>query len=136
MPQPCAGGLTPAIVAESSNLECAVRKSLKPHLMQFSASDFLRSDLLVLAAIGVLLYGAEARAQQFELTVTPIGSAASGRPLPVGVMPAVKISLRNVGNKPVGPIELIARFDGLAPGKTEGWRQQERALRTAITEVS
>jgi len=104
--------------------------------MQFFASDFLRSDLLVLAAIGVLLYGAEARAQQFELTVTPVGSAASGRPLPVGAMPAVKISFRNAGNKPVGPIELIARFDGLAPGKTEGWRQEERTLLTAITEVS
>jgi hypothetical protein len=109
---------------------------VKPHLMPFSGFNFLRSDLLVVAAIGVLLYGAEARAQQFELTLTPIGSAASGRPLPVGAMPAVKILLRNAGIKPVGPIELIARFDGLVPGKTEGWRQEERTLRTAITEVS
>ncbi|MEX2016355.1 MAG: hypothetical protein WD873_06920 [Candidatus Hydrogenedentales bacterium] len=104
--------------------------------MQFPASVFLRSDLLASAAVGVLLYGAEARAQQFELTVTPIGSAASGRPLPVGAVPAVKISLRNTGNKSVGPIELTARFDELAPSKTEGWRLEERTLRSAITEVS
>lgn len=103
--------------------------------MRFSAFDVLHGDFLALAVIGVLLCGAEARAQQFELTVTPTGSAASGRPLPVGAMPVVKILLRNAGSKSIGPIELIARFNELAPVKIEGWRLADWTLRTAITAV-
>ena len=103
--------------------------------MQFPSFDFMRAGTLAFATIGLLLGAGETRAQQLELTVTPAGSAASGRPLPVGAMPIVRISLRNSGKKPIGPVELTARFGNLAPGKTEGWRLEDRALKTTIKEV-
>jgi hypothetical protein len=95
----------------------------------FSGLRFIRPGTLALAVAALLLCGADVRAQQIELTVTPLGGAASGRPLPVGAMPSVKVAVRNAGATAIGPVELTARFHDLAPGENEGWRSEDGALK-------
>jgi hypothetical protein len=63
-----------------------------------------------------------AAAQSVEVVLNPLGSAAKNRPLPVGAMPGVSVTIRNRGNRPIGPIALTAKSDGLAPVSVPGWR--------------
>jgi hypothetical protein len=104
--------------------------------MHSPVCGFIRPGALALAVARLLLCRADGRAQQIELTVTPLGGAASGRPLPVGAMPSVKVAVRNSGAAAVGPVELIARFDDLAPGETEGWHSEDGALKAVIKQIA
>jgi hypothetical protein len=65
-----------------------------------------------------------AAAQPVEVVLTPLGSAAKNRPLPVGATPSVSVTIRNRGNRPIGPIALTAKADGLAPVPVPGWRTE------------
>jgi hypothetical protein len=103
--------------------------------MPFLVSDFLRAGALAVALAGILLTGSDALAQQLEVRVTPEGSAASGRPLPVGARPAVEISVRNRHAKTIGPVELSVRSE-LGADKTEGWALENGTLKTTIKNVA
>jgi hypothetical protein len=103
--------------------------------MQFFVSDFLRACTLALASSCLLLPGPNAVAQQLEVNVTPEGRAASDRPLPVGANPTVRILVRNLRKKAVGPVELSVRSE-LAAEKAEGWTLEGGTLKTTIKGVA
>jgi hypothetical protein len=88
--------------------------------MQYFISDFLRPGALASALIGMALCSSPASAQSIELQITPLGSAAAERSLPVGARPAVKISVRNSGKKTIGPVVLSLRSEFTAD-KAAGW---------------
>jgi hypothetical protein len=103
--------------------------------MPFLVSEFLRAGTLAVALAGILFSGPDALAQQLEVKVTSEGSAASGRPLPVGARPTVEISVRNRRAKSIGPVELSVRSE-LAADKTEGWTLENGTLKTTIKNVA
>jgi hypothetical protein len=74
------------------------------------------------ASLIIWLFAVPAAAQSVEVVLTPLGSAAKNRPLPVGATPSVSVTIRNRGNRPIGPIALTAKADGLAPVAAPGWR--------------
>ena len=104
--------------------------------MQFPSLDFLRAGMLALCALAILLPAAPLHAQPLELTLTPTGRNASGRPLPVGATPGLTIAVRNSGAEALGPVELTVRLDGLAAEKAEDWRIEDGALRTALKSIA
>jgi hypothetical protein len=103
--------------------------------MPFLVTEFLRAGTLAVALAGILLSGPDALAQQLEVKVMAEGSAASGRPLPVGARPAIEISVRNNRAKTIGPVELSVRSE-LAADKTEGWTLENGTLKTTIKNVA
>jgi hypothetical protein len=81
-----------------------------------------------LASLIIWLVAAPAAAQSLEVVVTPLGSAAKSLPLPVGASPNVSVTVRNRGSRPVGPIAITAKADGLAPVPAQGWRVESGNL--------
>ncbi len=102
--------------------------------MQFPSAISVRLCRFLPAAI-LLLTSASLHAQSIELTVTPKGNAAAGRPLPPGALPVLSIALRNNGKTALGPVEISVRLEAITAAKTEGWRQQGGVLRNSIRSV-
>jgi hypothetical protein len=81
-----------------------------------------------LTSLTIWLMAAPATAQSLEVVVTPLGSAAKNLPLPVGAAPNVTVTVRNRGSRPVGPIAITAKADGLAAVAAQGWRVESGNL--------
>ncbi len=62
------------------------------------------------------------------LTVTPLGAAAAGKPLPPGATAALNIVVRNGGPETLARIVLTARADGFKPEPAQPWRIEGNAL--------
>jgi hypothetical protein len=100
--------------------------------MQFLVREIRRLGAYTLAA---LLWTTNVHGQELEVTVRPNGSAASGRPLPIGAAPSVTIAVRNTGKNESGRVELTARLDGLVAQNSEVWRADGGALRAEIEPI-
>ena len=87
-----------------------------------------------LAAFSAVL-GAPLAAQPLEVSLKPIGSAASERPLPAGARPQFDVLVRHRGERAVGPVTLTVRADDLAAEQIEGWQSDGRGLKAAIRSI-
>jgi len=103
--------------------------------MPFPSAAFIRPCMIVPAVLFFLL-STPLHAQPIELTVTPAGSAATGRPLPPGAMPALNIRVRNDGQSALAPVEISVRLEAIASTKMEGWQLQGDRLQTTIKSVA
>jgi hypothetical protein len=83
---------------------------------------------VAVASLTIWLMAAPAAAQSLEVVVAPLGSAAKNLPLPVGAAPNISVTVRNRGNRPVGPIALTAKVDGLTAVAAQGWRVESGKL--------
>ena len=83
---------------------------------------------VALSSLIVWLGTAPAPAQTLEVQISPAGSAAKNLPLPVGSTPNLSVTIRNRGSRPVGPISLSAKPEGLAPVAAQGWRVDSGTL--------
>jgi hypothetical protein len=92
-----------------------------------------RQFFFLVAIIG--LWSAAASAQSLEVSVTPLGSAAKERPLPVGATPQLSIVVRNASKRAVGPITIVVRPEGVSAVSATGWRLDGGALRADIVRV-
>ena len=90
---------------------------------------------VALTSLTIWLMAAPAAAQSLEVLVTPLGSAAKSLPLPVGAAPNVSVTVRNRGSRPVGPIAITAKADGLAPMAAQGWRVESGHLAGEIARL-
>lgn len=71
-------------------------------------------------------------AAPLAVTVTPLGTAAKGRPLPVGATPSFRIVVRNTGTAVFAGIVLTARIDDIKADNPAVWRPEGGALVTEI----
>jgi hypothetical protein len=98
------------------------------HILVVPSNWIDRIGVACLFALPVLFSVAPALGQALEVTVTPLGSAAKDRPLPVGAMPKLTIAIRNGETRSLAPIGLAVRLDGLSAVNSPGWRADGGAL--------
>ncbi|MEX2128327.1 MAG: hypothetical protein WD871_08810 [Xanthobacteraceae bacterium] len=95
-----------------------------------------RIALACLCALSALFPGTLAFGQTLVITVTPLGSSAKERPLPVGATPNLTIIIQNGEKRALGPITLTARFEGLSGASSQGWRVEGGALHAEIARIA
>jgi hypothetical protein len=69
------------------------------------------------------------------LTLTPLGVATSGKPLPPGATAVLNVIVRNGGPDVLARIVLTARADGLKPEPTSAWRIEGNSLVADLVRV-
>lgn len=94
-------------------------------------SDFRRSVLSCLIFCAALFcalmqvpysHGQIFGSQKLTVTVTPQGSAAKEKPLPVGAFANLKVIVRNETKDTVGPVTLSAKFEGMKAEAQKDWK--------------
>jgi hypothetical protein len=92
--------------------------------------------LIFALAASVFVRAAEAQgASKLVLTVTPLGAAASDKPIPVAANVGINIVVKNEGSDPISGVVLIAKLNGvkLVPG--DGWKEDGENARLEIAAI-
>jgi len=70
-----------------------------------------------------------------SVTVTPLGVAAGGKPLPPGAAASLNIVVRNGSPAPLARVTLTARIDGFKPEPASAWRIEGNSLVAELVRV-
>jgi hypothetical protein len=87
-----------------------------------------RAVLACVSAAWALCAAGPVSGQSLEVRVSPLGSAAKERPLPVGATPRISVEVRNGGGRASGAIVLTVRGEGVSAAAGPDWRSESGAL--------
>ena len=96
---------------------------------------------LALAAIGGMflmatpLSAQSGSASRLSVIVTPQGSAAKDRPLPVGALVTLNATVRNETKDAVGPVSLSVQFEGMKGDNQANWKVEAGKITGEIAKI-